>query len=135
VYLNVKQPILLVLLGRNGSGKSTLLKSSSELKLPILSSSELMVLKQKIRICFGNLVTSLKENFIPNHFTVAKLFHLDKNKLIRFMKMKQSELYELKKSITYQEITLSGDQVLNNSSHFVLLDEPYNGLSPIMIEK
>jgi ABC-type lipopolysaccharide export system ATPase subunit len=33
--------------------------------------------------------------------------------------------------LRYLEIKL----ILNNSSKFVLLDEPYNGLSPIMIEK
>jgi ABC-type multidrug transport system ATPase subunit len=46
VYLKCETTDIIGLLGRNGSGKSTLLKSSSELKLPILSSSELMVLKQ-----------------------------------------------------------------------------------------
>ena len=33
--------------------------------------------------------------------------------------------------LRYLEIKL----ILNNTSKFVLLDEPYNGLSPIMIEK
>ena len=33
--------------------------------------------------------------------------------------------------LRYLEIKL----ILNNASKFVLLDEPYNGLSPIMIEK
>jgi ABC-type lipopolysaccharide export system ATPase subunit len=33
--------------------------------------------------------------------------------------------------LRYLEIKL----ILNNASHFVLLDEPYNGLSPLMIEK
>jgi ABC-type cobalamin/Fe3+-siderophores transport system ATPase subunit len=41
VYLKCETNDIIGLLGRNGSGKSTLLKSSSELKMLILSSCEL----------------------------------------------------------------------------------------------
>jgi hypothetical protein len=39
------------------------------------------------------------------------------------MKMKAIELYELKKSLTQEVRYLEIKLILNNSSHFVLLDE------------
>ena len=81
-----------------------------------------------------------QDNFIPNSFSILKTIQLAiaKEKLQDFYadEMIQSMLNKKIKHLSggelrYLEIKL----ILNNSSKFVLLDEPYNGLSPIMIEK
>lgn len=81
-----------------------------------------------------------QDNFIPNSFSIQKTIQLAiaKEKLQDFYadEMIQSILNKKIKHLSggelrYLEIKL----ILNNSSKFVLLDEPYNGLSPIMIEK
>ncbi len=81
-----------------------------------------------------------QHNFIPDSFTVKKAIDLSIEKLQR------NDFYndEMIKTILKNKISqLSGGElryleiklILNNSSKFVLLDEPYNGLAPIVIEK
>ena len=81
-----------------------------------------------------------QDNFIPNSFSVIKTIALAiaDDKVLEFCsdEMIQSLLKKKIKHLSggelrYLEIKL----VLSNNSKFVLLDEPYNGLSPIMIEK
>jgi ABC-type lipopolysaccharide export system ATPase subunit len=81
-----------------------------------------------------------QENFIPNLFSVKKtiLLSIAKDKLQKFCadEMIQTVLNKKIKHLSggelrYLEIKL----ILNKSSNFVLLDEPYNGLSPVMIER
>ena len=81
-----------------------------------------------------------QDNFIPNSFSIKKTIQLAiaKDKLQDFYAddMIQSMIEKKIKHLSggelrYLEIKL----ILNNASKFALLDEPYNGLSPIMIEK
>ena len=81
-----------------------------------------------------------QDNFIPSNFSVKKAISLSLKKenvaafyadeMIKSLRdkyIKQLSGGELR----YLEIKL----ILSNSSKFVLLDEPYNGLSPVMAEK
>jgi len=81
-----------------------------------------------------------QDDFLPKNFSVAKVIALSikKDKINDFYSdevittLKNSSIGELSSGeLRYLEIKL----VLNNFSKFVLLDEPYNGLSPILIEK
>jgi ABC-type lipopolysaccharide export system ATPase subunit len=81
-----------------------------------------------------------QENFIPSSFSVKRAIQLsiDKDKVADFYQddfinsLKDKKIHQLSGGeLRYLEIKL----ILSNSSKFVLLDEPYNGLSPIMIEK
>ncbi|TRX38069.1 ATP-binding cassette domain-containing protein [Flavobacterium sp. ZT3R18] len=141
VYLKCETNEIIGLLGRNGSGKSTLLKIifgivSAENKCIRIDG----VVKNKVSQLLKEISYLHQESFIPNHFTVKKAISLSVSieKIADFLEdtMIQSILdkkinYLSSGELRYLEIKL----VLFNSSKFVLLDEPYNGLSPIMVEK
>lgn len=141
VYLKCETNDVIGLLGRNGSGKSTLLKiifgiTSANFKFVRIDGS----VKTKTKDLFNEISYLPQDNCIPNNFSVKKAIELSVSKdkipdfyaddLIRSMlDKKASDLSG--GELRYLEIKI----ILNNSSKFVLLDEPYNGLSPLMVEK
>ncbi len=141
VYLKCETTDIIGVLGRNGSGKSTLLKIifgivNADFKFVRLNGE----VKSKTSDLLSQISYLPQENFIPNVFSVKKaiVLSISKDKLEEFYadEMIQSILYKKIKHLSggelrYLEIKL----ILNNPSKFVLLDEPYNGLSPIIIEK
>jgi ABC-type multidrug transport system ATPase subunit len=141
VYLKCKTGEIIGLLGRNGSGKSTLLK----IIFGILSADNKFVrVDGKVLFKTNDLLNEIsylpQEDFIPNSFSVKRAIQLsiDKDKIADFYQddfinsLKDKKINHLSGGeLRYLEIKL----ILSNSSKFVLLDEPYNGLSPIMIDK
>jgi ABC-type lipopolysaccharide export system ATPase subunit len=141
VYLKCETNNIIGILGRNGSGKSTLLKIifgivNADFKFVRIDGE----VKSKTSDLLNQISYLPQENFIPNLFSVKKtiLLSITKDKLKEFYEdeMIQSMLNKKIKHLSggelrYLEIKL----ILNNPSKFVLLDEPYNGLSPIIIEK
>ncbi|OMQ12853.1 ATP-binding cassette domain-containing protein [[Flexibacter] sp. ATCC 35103] len=140
VYLKCETSQIIGLLGRNGSGKSTLLK----IIFGIISAPNKCI---RIDSVSKNNESSLlsevsylsQEQFIPNHLSVKKAISLsvDKQKIIFFNKDEfiQSILDKRISHLSSGELRyLEIKIVLSNPSKFVLLDEPYNGLSPLMIE-
>jgi ABC-type multidrug transport system ATPase subunit len=141
VYIKCETGNVIGLLGRNGSGKSTLLKIifgiiNAERKFIRIDG----VVKQHVNQLMKEISYLPQHNFIPNNFTVKKAIDLS------IEKSKRSDFYvdEMIKAILNNKINqLSGGElryleiklILSNPSKFVLLDEPYNGLAPIMIEK
>jgi ABC-type multidrug transport system ATPase subunit len=140
IYLKCKTGEIIGLLGRNGTGKSTLLK----ILFGILSSE-----RKFIRIdgkLFENPYKSANEicylpqhDFLPKQLTVQKIakLYLPSNLVAYFLD--DPILYILVNSKTdnlsggelrYLEIKL----LLNTYCKFLLLDEPFNGVSPLMIE-
>jgi ABC-type lipopolysaccharide export system ATPase subunit len=140
-YLKCETADVIGVLGRNGSGKSTLLKIifgivTADFKFVRVDG----VVKSKTSDLLNEISYLPQENFIPNLFSVKKtiLLSIAKDKLQEFCadEMIQTVLNKKIKHLSggelrYLEIKL----ILNKSSNFVLLDEPYNGLSPIMIER
>jgi ABC-type multidrug transport system ATPase subunit len=141
VYLKCETTDIIGLLGRNGSGKSTLLKIifgivSADFKFVRIDGE----VKSKTSDLLNQISYLPQDNFIPDLFSVKKtiLLTITKDKLKEFYadKMIQPMLnkkikYLSSGELRYLEIKL----ILNNPSKFVLLDEPYNGLSPIMIDE
>lgn len=141
VSLRCETNDIIGLLGRNGSGKSTLLKIIFGI---VPADNKFIridgVVKNKASQLLREISYLHQEHFIPNHFTVKKTISLsiDKAKLEGFYKDDLIQSIDGKKiahlsggELRYLEVRL----ILFNSSKFVLLDEPYSGLSPIMIEK
>jgi ABC-type multidrug transport system ATPase subunit len=138
VYLKCETNDVIGLLGRNGSGKSTLLK----IIFGVLSAENKFIrvdgiVKNKTADLLHDISYLDQDQFIPNYLSVQKAISLS------IEKEKRHEFYDdaLIESIHDKKIKyLSGGElryleiklVLMNSSKFVLLDEPYNGLSPIM---
>ncbi|RTY73718.1 ATP-binding cassette domain-containing protein [Flavobacterium sp. LS1R10] len=141
VYLRCETADIIGVLGRNGSGKSTLLKIifgivTADFKFVRVDG----VVKSKTSDLLNEISYLSQDNFIPNSFSIKKTIQLAiaKDKLQDFYAddMIQSMIEKKIKHLSggelrYLEIKL----ILNNASKFALLDEPYNGLSPIMIEK
>ena len=141
VYLKCETGNIIGLLGRNGSGKSTLLKIvfgiiSADYKFVRIDG----VVKNKTAQLLKDISYLHQENFIPNSFTVKKTIALSipKNKQLIFYddemihSLKDKKIKDLSGGeLRYLEIKL----ILSKQSKFAFLDEPYNGLSPIMIDK
>ena len=141
VYLKCETGDIIGLLGRNGSVKSTLLKIifgivAADFKFVRINGA----VKSKTSTLLNQISYLAQDNFIPNSFSIKKTIALSisKDKVEEFYadEMIQSMLDKKIKHLSggelrYLEIKL----ILHNESKFVLLDEPYNGLSPIMIDK
>lgn len=141
VYVKCETGNIIGLLGRNGSGKSTLLQIifgivDAETKFIRIDG----IVKQHVNQLMKDISYLPQHNFIPENFSVRKAINLSIEKL------KRNVFYEdnLIETVLDNKIgQLSGGElryleiklILSNPSKFVLLDEPYNGLSPIMIEK
>jgi len=140
VYLNCQVGDIIGLLGRNGSGKSTFLKilfgtlytdykhisiNGEYLKQPF---------KKKGLVSFLH-----QDNFLPQSMTVKKVLQLFDHQL------NDPEFFDdqvLSKVFNTRIGSLSGGEsryleiklILSLDSKFVLLDEPFNGISPIHID-
>ena len=141
VYLKCETNDVIGLLGRNGSGKSILLKIIFGI-VPANGKHIIIdgIVNNKTCQLLENISYLDQDNFIPKHFSVKKaiILSIDEDKIIDFYDDLMIQSIQDKKirhlsggELRYLEIKL----VLSNPSKFVLLDEPYNGLSPIMIEK
>lgn len=141
VYLKCETGDIIGLLGRNGSGKSTLLKIifgivSADYKFVRIDGQ----LKRTTSELLNEISYLPQDNFIPKQFSVKKVIKLSipENKRDAFCNdtlirsISDKKIFHLSGGeLRYLEIKL----VLFNASRFALLDEPYNGLAPIMIEK
>jgi ABC-type multidrug transport system ATPase subunit len=129
------------LLGRNGSGKTTLLKIvfgtlNTDYKFIRINGSILQhPFKSK------NIITYLnQDNFLPGNITVRKVVELVSGELAAktflddevFSKVKETKIRDLSGGESrYLEVKL----LLSMEAPFVLLDEPFNGISPLHIEQ
>lgn len=140
VYLKCETSEVIGILGRNGSGKSTLLKiifgivaaPNKCIRIDSVSKNNENSLSKEISYLS-------QEQFIPNHLSVKKAITLsiDKQKTAFFYEDKfiQSILSKRINQLSSGELRyLEIKIVLFNPSKFVLLDEPYNGLSPLMVD-
>lgn len=141
VYLKCETGDIIGFLGRNGSGKSTLLKIvfgivGAEYKFVRIDG----IVKNKTTQLLREISCLPQQNFIPNTFSVQKAIRLTlpKNELEHFYEDEMINAIEHKKikqlsggELRYLEVKL----ILSNESKFALLDEPYTGLSPKMIDK
>jgi lipopolysaccharide export system ATP-binding protein len=140
VYLKCKPGDIIGLLGRNGSGKSTLLKIIfgtlyTDYKFIRING---LVLEQPYKT--KNKVAFLhQDNFLPKNLTVKQIVSLYSHNLDQHKFLDDSVL---SKVLDTRIRFLSGGEsrylevklILNLDSLFVLLDEPFNGISPIHID-
>lgn len=141
VYLKCETGDILGLLGRNGAGKSTLLKIiygtlSAENKFIRIDNK----IRDKAYIYKKDISYLPQNNFIPKYLKVSKSIKLflNKKKIQDFKKDDFiQKIYKQKiNQLSYGELRyLEIKLILSNESKFALLDEPYNGISPIFIEK
>ncbi len=140
IYMKCETGKITGLLGRNGSGKSTMLKlvfgsmrtdvmsvriDRDPLLPPAFTSKRIAYLPQ--------------ESFVPNDLTLRKilqLYRINEEDLI-------CHFPEFKDNLTLRPGQLSGGGlrlfeillILNSPASFCLLDEPFTGLTPALIEQ
>ena len=141
VYLKCETGDIIGILGRNGCGKSTLLKIifgvvSADFKFVRIDGE----VQLKTEALFRDISYLHQDSCIPKSLSVKKVIQLSipKEELLDFYADEMIHNIRDKKTrhlsggeLRYLEIKLA----LRNPSKFVLLDEPYNGLSPLMGEK
>jgi len=138
IYLSCKKGEIVGLVGRNGSGKSTLLKIIFGIEN---AENKFVRIDDKVLKSFADssrLINYLpQDNFLPKEIKVHNIIKL-------FLPQKKKD--QLLKNIFIKPLlkkkfqVLSGGEkrileillLLNSESEFILLDEPFNGVSPIV---
>ncbi|MDY0104699.1 MAG: ATP-binding cassette domain-containing protein [Lentimicrobium sp.] len=139
IYLKCETGDIVGMLGRNGSGKTTLLKilfgtlAADRKFIRINGKVYISPYKTRNEICYLP-----QHEFLPKHLIVDKVVELYLGKASNFF-LNDEILNPLSKNkvsnlsggeLRYLEIKL----LLNTESKFVLLDEPFNGVSPILVQ-
>ena len=140
VYLKCETGDILGLLGRNGSGKSTLLKiifgtlytDYKHIRINDLVLDQPYKTKKLISFLY-------QDNFLPKNLTIKQIVNLYSNHLDPVTFLDDTLLSNV---LDTKIGALSGGEsrylevkiILNLDSQFVLLDEPFNGISPLHIE-
>lgn len=139
VYIKAEQGKIVGLLGRNGCGKSTLLKAIFGSLEPEFKTVRINGDWTKAGYLNSKVKMLPQIDMIPDDIRVGKameLFGVDISKITKSM----AHLLPL---LDHRPSQLSGGDrrvtellmVLYSKSEFVLLDEPFTGLSPVMVDR
>lgn len=141
IFLYCETGEIVGLLGRNGSGKSTLLKiifGIESAETSYIKIGNKVIQNQLDR--FGRLAYLSQHHFLPQNIKVSKLISLFcSKKNIEIIK----ENLSIKKILSQKPRELSSGElryletllILYSDNDFILLDEPFHSLSPIVVEE
>ena len=150
VSVQVQDGSITALLGRNGAGKTTTLKSI--LGLTPAVKGKVIYQGQEIQEMYSFDVASLGIGFVPEHRAIfrdlsveenLKIAERDKGDFDRKRDLIFTLFPDLKRLIHLGGANLSGGQqqmlaiarALVPDNHLLLIDEPSEGLAPVLIEK
>jgi branched-chain amino acid transport system ATP-binding protein len=150
VNLQVPQGSITALLGRNGAGKTTTLKSILGLTPP--SEGKVIFEGNEIQGRRSFDIAALGIGFVPEHRAIFRDLSVEENLKIAEREKgdyarKEEMIFELfpdlKRLITLSGANLSGGQqqmlavarALVPDNRLLLIDEPSEGLAPVLIEK
>ena len=149
VNLRVPKGSITALLGRNGAGKTTTLKSVLGLTAP--SEGKVIFEGSEIQGMHSFDIASLGIGFVPEHRAIFRDLSVEENLKIAERNKddyarKEAMIFELfpdlKRLITLSGANLSGGQqqmlavarALVPDNRLLLIDEPSEGLAPVIIE-
>ena len=139
IYLCCRPKDIIGIFGINGSGKSTLLKIIFGTMKANRSFVRINGVVQNCPAYLSGMIAYLpQDSFLPQHITMYKLVQVflgyDKVAVNHFLgdrflfKLRNEKIRDLSGGEQrYLEIKL----IINSRSPYILLDEPFNGLSPI----
>lgn len=150
VSLEVPQGSIVVLLGRNGAGKTTTLKSILGLRPP--RQGKVIFENREIQGMQPHLIAQLGIGYVPEHRAIFRNLTVEENlKIAERQKHdldKRSDFIfnvfpDLKRLIKLPAGNLSGGQqqmlaiarALVPENSLLLIDEPSEGLAPVLIEE
>ena len=150
VSVRVPKGSITALLGRNGAGKTTTLKSILGLTPP--SQGRVVFDDREIHQMRSFDIASLGIGFVPEHRAIFRDLSVEENLKIAERKKgdyarKQEFIFtlfpDLKRLINLSGTNLSGGQqqmlaiarALVADNHLLLIDEPSEGLAPVLIEQ
>jgi branched-chain amino acid transport system ATP-binding protein len=150
VSVRVPKGSITALLGRNGAGKTTTLKSILGLTPP--SQGRVVFDDREIHQMRSFDIASLGIGFVPEHRAIFRDLSVEENLKIAERKKgdyarKQEFIFtlfpDLKRLINLSGTNLSGGQqqmlaiarALEADNHLLLIDEPSEGLAPVLIEQ
>lgn len=138
VFISCKKGEIKGLIGRNGSGKTTLLKIVFGTEK---ADTKFIKIGNKIirNISDGrNLINYLpQDNFLPNNISIKSIIHLFLQKENRKIVL-ENEYVQPLLSKKNQDLSTGEKRIIeilliiHSKAKFILLDEPFNGVSPIM---
>ena len=148
------------LVGKSGEGKSTLLRMLSGLDIPnSVRTGEILIHHDRVpgehvltNVREGDMGIVFQDYYMPEHLTIRKMLMKSAIKNLDFKGDKKVindaidwyvEQFELSEHQHKYPCQLSGGQKqrasiilqLLNGSNFLLMDEPFSGLDPLMIDK
>lgn len=148
VSLEVKQGELVTLLGRNGAGKSTTLKSIAGLITP--ASGKIIFKGQDMTLLPAYRIASQGICLVPEHRGIFRLLTVEENLNLGRKKGSPWSLHDIYKifprlferrrnggaqlSGGEQQMLAIGRALMNNP-RLLMLDEPVEGLAPVIVEE
>jgi len=150
VSVRIPKGSITALLGRNGAGKTTTLKSILGLTPP--RQGKVVFEEREIQGMRSFNIASLGIGFVPEHRAIFRDLSVEENLKIAERKKgdyarKQEFIFglfpDLKRLINLSGTNLSGGQqqmlaiarALVADNHLLLIDEPSEGLAPVLIEQ
>ena len=139
IYLKIETGEIIGILGRNGSGKSTLFNiifgiRKSDTQFIKLNETILQTTAQR-----KNKIVYLPQySFLPKNISIKKIINLfcDQKNAAKISELNfiKPFINEKPKNISFGELRfLEAVLIIHSQSEFVILDEPFQSLSPKMI--